>query len=1051
LLAVNVENNGTLAAVYVSGGAVLASRVSDGTLLWKTPDVGITYLVTANDLDGDGRVDVIAQTVHQIYVIASASGTIEWIESPTDLGTLGDVRVADLSGDGLADIMVEECGCCAVDNGRTGYVYSFKSGFGSPSLLWTTPTVSCSGGGRTTVAFDPTGTGSLDLTLGTMTAISLFDGATGTFLGATSALPSWSMRSACIPANIDNLPGNELVCVFNNTDTTSGDGHEVFALKYQSGATPALATLWSVPVGAVDGELAYGPGLVSDLDGDGSLEISISGQEVDGTSTLTILDALTGSVLATQPDNAAVGAQSLETATTSIVIGVDAQRVLHGWAFDRSGMPNLQQHWSLTGRQALTYYDAPTSALYTIASRFVASDFNGDGLPDLLTTTPSGSGATIEANSGAGSSLQVVASFTRSDSDSSAWIEPGMDRSYAQLVTFWSGGELLVYDSSMIPTYAPGVAIGGFYSNAAWGTLSQFPVVAPLGASGDSVLVGDSAGRLARLDAATASLAVPPVPVWTSVGTTSPSIVAGLDGTAAGIACITVAQPPTTPPAQSITVLHANGAVKWSSPVEAPVFQDPVPASLNSDGVPDLVFQWGFETDDLVQTRGLSGVDGTRLWDASPIGPGPNRNPAGLATFDWNGDGIDDSIFQEYGTRVLSGVDGSPLVSGGPADAYYMPIVSSLAGTTGTSVTLQGGQSPARTYGQDLSTALFTPADNVDSFPYGALATCPGLPPRLVEGSESSPSRIRITDLSGSTAGTASNFYLSGGQLYTTLAAAMSAGTRLGQLTSASLHVNLTGKGRPTAVFGDDDGYLYAVDPCGESLDFSVPFGAPVGAAVFGDTDGDKLDEIIVSVADGYLYDLKQAPIDAPSFVWDIDLPHGIINHDVDTIETKDTLYGLWAAVPGAMSYEVAVVTGSPPAIISSPSWQDAGTSTRTAVTNLTLHAGQKYYFAVRAAVASGVSPDAVSNGVVVIGADGGTDEGGTDAGVEGGNDSGAPDANRDGMSSESGVDAAVEAASPEGGGCGCRASPRGVGDAMCSSLALAFACVIRRRRAQAK
>jgi MYXO-CTERM domain-containing protein len=33
-----------------------------------------------------------------------------------------------------------------------------------------------------------------------------------------------------------------------------------------------------------------------------------------------------------------------------------------------------------------------------------------------------------------------------------------------------------------------------------------------------------------------------------------------------------------------------------------------------------------------------------------------------------------------------------------------------------------------------------------------------------------------------------------------------------------------------------------------------------VGSASFGDTDGDGLDEIIVEVADGYLYDLKQKP-----------------------------------------------------------------------------------------------------------------------------------------------------------------------------------------------
>jgi MYXO-CTERM domain-containing protein len=73
-----------------------------------------------------------------------------------------------------------------------------------------------------------------------------------------------------------------------------------------------------------------------------------------------------------------------------------------------------------------------------------------------------------------------------------------------------------------------------------------------------------------------------------------------------------------------------------------------------------------------------------------------------------------------------------------------------------------------------------------------------------------------------------------------------------------SVHEDLTGLGHPSAVVGSSDGWLYAINPCTLELDFAYDFGDAVGAAVFGDTDGDGFDEILVEVSDGYLYDLKQ-------------------------------------------------------------------------------------------------------------------------------------------------------------------------------------------------
>src|SRR5262249_54480698 len=159
------------------------------------------------------------------------------------------------------------------------------------------------------------------------------------------------------------------------------------------------------------------------------------------------------------------------------------------------------------------------------------------------------------------------------------------------------------------------------------------------------------------------------------------------------------------------------------------------------------------------------------------------------------------------------------------------------------------------------------------------IANCPG-GRVLVEGSTQFPSRLKITQL-GSGAGSSTTMVLAGGAKYTNEAAAAAASARQGQLGETNVEANLTGKGAPSAVVGSTDGYLYSVNPCTSALDFALDFGAGVSEAVFGDTDGDGRDEILVSVADGYLYNVRNKSIPATDFVWDTDPAHGITDQDV--------------------------------------------------------------------------------------------------------------------------------------------------------------------------
>ena len=177
------------------------------------------------------------------------------------------------------------------------------------------------------------------------------------------------------------------------------------------------------------------------------------------------------------------------------------------------------------------------------------------------------------------------------------------------------------------------------------------------------------------------------------------------------------------------------------------------------------------------------------------------------------------------------------------------------------------------------------------------------------------------------------------------------------------VQTNLTGQGHASAVIGSSDGWLYAVDPCAGTLDFAVPFGAPVGATAFADTDGDGNDELMVSVADGYLYGLKNAPLGGPGVVRDLD-PQTASGDDVDEVITRDTLSASWDPVPGATSYEVAIAHADG-GYVFYPPWQpvDATSFTRT---GLVLEDGALYVVSVRAVSAAGRSPDILSDGVLV-------------------------------------------------------------------------------------
>jgi hypothetical protein len=1044
--------------LFVSGGRVVVKLPTD-ELVWQTPPLAIQSFVGIDDLNGDGNLDVVVNSSDHVYVLDGSTGIVEWAEPDGEMGRIGVVRMADLDGDKKPEVLVEECACCAPNSGKTGFAYSFAGGFKPAGPLFTLPFAACGSGYALTV-LDADGDGKSEILASDFTTFGMLNGATGATLATSTDLGPWTSISRCQAANIDGNPGDEAICIKNIANASQD--RRVLALHYEPGTTPQLTVMWSKVMAPDGGDIAF-VDPIADLEGNGKLEAVVSTLDASGQWSTQILAPATGAMLVAIPNHKLLGVEPIASGSAPLLITATPTG-LEAFAYTGGTTPSVTSKWTLSNRQTLSQPDYVALQRTSFGNRLVLLDVSDDMSRDLLTTIPMSGG--LEAFSLVGASPSSIATIDFGDgvTASRAWVFHDATNGRDLLGVARTDGFLTTFASKLAPTNAapdanrPGIAVGGYYSSGAWRQLQQSPVTSPLdGTKLDRVLVNDSRGALLRLDAEEATLGSPPRRSWVKQHTTAPTIVAGLDGALPGIACEGLVDPVTDPPKNLIAALHADGSTIWTSEVESTPMLDIVPGRFNGDSAPDLVFWWGQPTDLLLHTRALSST-GAVLWNADPFDPGSGRTPSGISVGDYDGDGIDDVFFQRGGTYVLNGSNGQVAKTGGPPDSYFLPTIFDVDGDGTEEITFHGGLSPAQTYRHDLTTVVWAGMQADLPYPYGAIAKCPA-GPVLVEGSLANPARLKISRLSGASVGTFTTVVLAGGKAYADEATALADSAVLGQLTSASVHANLTGKARPTAVVGSAGGWLYGINPCNGQLDFAVDFGAAVGDAVFGDTDGDGLDEIVVTAADGYLYDLKNEAIKSPRFVWDIDLPHNITDRDVDDIDTVDTLWGTWGSVQGATAYEVAVLDPAG-AFVSSPHWTNVGLVT-TAAVHLALNNGERYTFAVRAVGSKGPSVDALSNGVTVhLPGDGGTDGG--DAGVDASADS-APDVVEmdAGPSSDAPDAATVDASGPvldasatpavAGGGCNCRTSgPRGASDTpylLGILLALGATCRLRQTR----
>ncbi len=953
LAILDADGDGTEDYVMVAGGTLVAKTVDD-TVLWRGSPRGLLGIVGLSDLDGDGDPEVIASASTGVVVVDAGTGALVW-ELPAGLmKQFGGVRVGDLDRDGLDDVVIVESGPCAAAPGDwPGAVYSYAGGVGRQ--LWQLPTVVC-GKGLAMSLFDADGDGHLELLEPSYSAVQLLDGATGAVLSTTPDLGASMPHLQCTPVEADGTPGDELACIHSNAYLYAE--RSVLLLDHGSSG---LRVAWRRYLSNNSTGDLRAVELAVDL-GDG-LGLVVSVRDApDQPWTTLLLDAATGLTRSVLPGELVAGSAPRPAGGRYLLTVSDS--ALNGWRSGGGGAPALA--WSRPGDEdPIVVVSRTAGQRAALAAR--AATVPGAGRLLVVPRSTPGIVRAVDLFDG-GTTVAAEARLPVGVRADNAFLTGGADVAFA---LSRSDGYLAPYDELLV--LQVGVDLmrlprtGGHVATGTFRALGGPPRSSDLdGDERDEVIVVDSRAALIRLDPDDAVLNAPPRATWSLDETLFPAVTRGSDG-APAIACIQRDLSVPSSPTYELAVLTSDGTASWSVPLGGPPLADVLPGDFDGDGVPDLAAQWGLPTDLLLHTEVRAGVDGTRLWEQS-FDPGSGRAPAGASVGRWPGE-TNDVVVHIGAARawILAGATGGlVLPSPNIALSYAMPSLVQLDEDPGAEIVLTGGGDGVSVLDHDLST-YFASTDTKRPFPYGAIARCPDGAVVLASESLAAPPRLLLTTLtsgpSGYPVGTERALWLAGGRAFASEAEAGAAGF-LGQLTTSTVHQDLTDRGRPTTLVGSSDGWLYAIDPCTGAVDFTFLLGAAVGEAVYGDTDGDGKDEILVTAGDGYLRALQQHSIDPPAWVADLD-PSAGSRADVDEMPARATLGAAWAAVPGATSYQVAVVDRDGDHLLA-PAWQDVA-GTEASFPELSTAAERTLFVLVRSIGPTGRSIDRRSDGVTVV------------------------------------------------------------------------------------
>lgn len=540
------------------GGRFIAKDVLTQDVVWQSDLYGSGRVADITDVDGDGSVDVVVSTEDRAYVLDAATGAPHFISPPGAFGRIGAVRVADMNGDGVADVYIDD-GSGAKTGALTAAAYSFAGGFGAAVELWSRPVGASPPpiNSGTDAIVDLNGDGVTEVALASYDEVLLVsggDGATITSLVIPGSSGHPFSHADAIASELDGFPGAELLVVQPNGQVASQSGPPGFSAFKVDPLTKTSEHLWTRRDSSYEAEIVALADTSVDLDGDGDHEVIFSHRSpATGLQWVTeVLDGATGSTLTSIVGARFEGAAELDGAPGDELVVATASG-LQAYAMSGGALALIAA--PLPGLRAITMVDPSLRRLGQINRRLAVLERPSSpkvvlaGAPplniayaDLPTVNSFVSAAALTLGPQGFSVGDTYTPLTGLITD--AIRADFATRPYPQAAMGTTFGTLDVLDDSMKVTNGvfivgeppAGTTLGGATQPTS-GVMGG-PLIGADGLGPFVVLPGSPKGLFVA-NAAGASWISPPAARWVQPGLTAPSIVS-LGGPESGVAVVGV-------------------------------------------------------------------------------------------------------------------------------------------------------------------------------------------------------------------------------------------------------------------------------------------------------------------------------------------------------------------------------------------------------------------------------------------------------------------------------------------------------------------------------
>ncbi len=905
LLRHDVDNKDNTDVIYLVGGTVIAKDIR-GPVLWSTGPIAAKQVLDFADVDGDGDNEVIVATSNGVVFLSGANGTVEWRQPVADIGSLATAKLYDVDGDGKRELVTIACPCCSDRNDATGATYDLD---GVPSLKWSPAEVRC--GSETTTTILKRGSGTAVL-LGKRFGFNLVDGTTGATIATSGELGQATEFSTCIAANIDSDNDDEAVCFLSSKLAISGEGHKVYALDITGGV---VSLLWQKSIGDEDNALLFNQESTLDLDGDGNVEVVLSGKQAS-VPTLFVLDASSGTTIETK-DNVnfeGVFNRDIVVSSTNDTILL---RLSSASLSDIQTFPNTK----VIPQESTNHVGGAISFI---------SDFA------LWLTNSS-----LEIEAYDSDFLKMGSLQLTGNDDKVAVLSRTGDITIAD-------GSGYIHSVTDIFRKQGLVQAGGYFADGLRRQLCKSPISGPDG----TTLVSNGNGSLLLMQGGDSTLTLPPQTLWQKVRTDCPTY---------NLQRGTLLTRRNDESFDSLVSLEPlSGASLWERSLPGKILTDLLIGSFPTQSDTGVVVEWSQTNNAILMHSSFDVLTGLPVWELPGFSRGQTLLPSGGAMADLSGDGVSDYVGHFFSTYIIDGASGDVSDSNQGISPYNMPTIVNVDGDDQSEFFMHAGFYPLSVVDDDQQTLQTSPIENRPNT-YHTLISCEndvryGVGTGVVDkgtlhfyGLNSSSNSLAVT--------------LAGGALYGNEAAAVAQGAALSSLGSTYGHTDIDGNGTQAILVGSQNGWLYALEPCAQTLLFALEFPGSVGAMAFIDRQDIGIEELVVSVSDGFLYGIKNFTVQSAESVIEID-PSAPTTADADIFLQSSSVRIEWIASSNAEFYEVAIVEDQTKEFV--VSWTQSS-NTNIVIDSLSLAPNTLYRSVVRAVASNGeLSAEKESDGFVV-------------------------------------------------------------------------------------